>query len=172
MNIFGEFGDDFITGTPKSDLISPFSGDDVVYAGGGNDAILDMEGDDRLYGEAGNDTLMGGDGSDTLNGGTGTDIAVYSFAARNYRVTRRVDGSYRVQGIADGTETGSDILIGVEKIKFGRAASPLPIAQFVRARSADKMAAMLSETHPPLSGSASLTPATEPRGLLGMLAGV
>lgn len=55
VNIFGEGGDDSVTG-------SAF--DDLVNGGAGNDSIA---------GDIGNDTLIGGDGDDTLNGGVGMD---------------------------------------------------------------------------------------------------
>lgn len=58
VNIFGEGGDDYITGSAFNDL---------VYGGAGNDVIS---------GDTGDDTLLGNDGDDTLNGGVGVDSLV------------------------------------------------------------------------------------------------
>lgn len=56
--------DDYLVGTPNSDLLA---------GGGGNDTIYGFDGDDILDGGADNDYLYGGQGNDTLIGGDGYD---------------------------------------------------------------------------------------------------
>jgi Ca2+-binding RTX toxin-like protein len=96
-NLYGDEGDDTITGTtgydtvlggPGSDTIHSHGGYDVIYgedsyfsdgeadeihAGGGDDLVYGEAGDDLVYGDDGDDTLFGDDGADELHGGPGTD---------------------------------------------------------------------------------------------------
>ena len=58
-NIFGEVGNDTLTGG---------SGNDVINGGPGDDIILGKGGSDQLFGGDNNDTLTGGD-ADQLHGG-------------------------------------------------------------------------------------------------------
>jgi Ca2+-binding RTX toxin-like protein len=66
LRIFGNDGDDTITGG---------SGADFLYGGNGNDVILGGAAVDVIFGEAGDDTLDGGNDGvvDILDGGLGTD---------------------------------------------------------------------------------------------------
>jgi Ca2+-binding RTX toxin-like protein len=65
--VFGEGGNDQLSG----------GGEDVhLYGGEGNDTIYGWGGDDYLVGGTGNDVLVGGHGVDTLIGGSGNDILV------------------------------------------------------------------------------------------------
>ena len=61
--IYGNDGNDILTGGSKNDLIDGGSGNDVLNGQGG---------DDFLYGQAGYDVLNGGAGNDYLDGATGT----------------------------------------------------------------------------------------------------
>ena len=63
--IYGEAGNDIITGG---------SGADRIMGGDGNDWISGGAGNDIIYGEAGDDRLFGGDGKDYIVGGLGTDV--------------------------------------------------------------------------------------------------
>jgi hypothetical protein len=62
--IYGDAGNDSLTGggTP-----------DVLYGGGGNDTLVGRGGDDVLIGQNGADVLDGGQGDDALYGGNGDD---------------------------------------------------------------------------------------------------
>jgi Ca2+-binding RTX toxin-like protein len=71
--IKGTDGDDFLIGTPRSDVIDAGAGNDIVYGREGNDTIYGGAGDDRLVGGDGDDTLFGGEGNDTMFGGAGND---------------------------------------------------------------------------------------------------
>jgi Ca2+-binding RTX toxin-like protein len=62
--LFGEAGNDKLTGGNLADLLD---------GGLGNDSLLGMGGNDKLIGGDGNDTLKGGSGEDTLEGGLGKD---------------------------------------------------------------------------------------------------
>jgi Ca2+-binding RTX toxin-like protein len=81
--IHGTDGDDFLIGTPRTDVIDAGAGNDVVYGresndtvygGAGDDRIVGGDGDDILFGGPGNDTIFGGPGNDTLFGEDGNDI--------------------------------------------------------------------------------------------------
>ena len=62
--IRGNGGNDFITGSTRTD---------VIHGGDGNDTLLGKEGNDQLNGDDGNDGLSGFDGNDVLSGGRGYD---------------------------------------------------------------------------------------------------
>jgi len=58
-------GNDSITGSSGTEILSGHNGDDTIQGYGGTDGV---------YGGAGNDVLNGGDGPDDLYGGTGNDV--------------------------------------------------------------------------------------------------
>lgn len=62
--LFGDAGDDILTGN---------NNDNGIRGGTGNDTLYGLDGDDKLYGEDDNDILYGGDGLDNLQGGNGND---------------------------------------------------------------------------------------------------
>lgn len=64
MLIYGDDGDDSLTGGIANDRI---------FSGAGNDTINGNDGDDYAYSASGDDTIDGGDGNDRLNGGYGND---------------------------------------------------------------------------------------------------
>jgi Ca2+-binding RTX toxin-like protein len=65
VTIWGDTGNDTITGTSQADhLVGEV----------GNDRLTGYDGADLLTGGAGNDRLSGGDGDDTLQGGAGRDV--------------------------------------------------------------------------------------------------
>jgi hypothetical protein len=73
--MFGELGDDVLTGNVRRDHLY---GDDGVLAndrlaGSDIDTLRGRDGDDFLYGGPGTDHLLGDEGGDTLHGGTGWD---------------------------------------------------------------------------------------------------
>ncbi len=81
--LYGNYGDDNITGTVgadtiyggnDSDTISAGSGNDYVEGGPGGDTIHGDDGNDTIYGEGGDDHIYGDDDYDELSGGTGNDI--------------------------------------------------------------------------------------------------
>lgn len=90
------------------------SGADVLDSGDGDDWLRGNEGDDRLLGGAGRDNLEGGAGNDEIEGGADIDIAHFSGIRADYLFAQTSDGGLSVTGI----KTGSDILHGVEFLKF------------------------------------------------------
>jgi len=82
MTIYGDGGDDQITGGDLDDVlfgglgndtISGNAGRDGIDAGDGNDRVEGGTGDDLILGQAGNDTILAGDGRDLVDGGQGSD---------------------------------------------------------------------------------------------------
>src|SRR5262249_22340606 len=65
VTVYGEGGQDYLTGG---------SGTDHLYGGDGSDTIDGGGGADVIEGGAGNDFLIGGDGADTINGDDGQDL--------------------------------------------------------------------------------------------------
>jgi Ca2+-binding RTX toxin-like protein len=63
-HLFGEDGDDTITGG---------GGNDVIDGGNGDDNLDGWSGNDTIDGGPGNDTITGDDGDDTITGGPGMD---------------------------------------------------------------------------------------------------
>lgn len=78
-------GDDYLTGTNRSDELFGGNGNDSIYGkqgkdkidgGNGNDKLYGDQGADNLLGQNGNDLLVGGSGADTMEGGRGDDILI------------------------------------------------------------------------------------------------
>ncbi len=95
VQIYGEAGNDQITGGSADDLLDGGDGVDRVWGMGGNDLLLGGAGGDFLDGREGDDLVLGGDGDDQVLGFTGRDVLVGGLG------TDRVDGG-----------AGEDILIG------------------------------------------------------------
>jgi protocatechuate 3,4-dioxygenase beta subunit len=74
--IFGEGGDDNITGGSENDYISGGAGNDTIDTGDGNNVVFAGDGNDNVTGGSGNDKLFGGGGADTLMGMAGNDTLV------------------------------------------------------------------------------------------------
>jgi Ca2+-binding RTX toxin-like protein len=85
-NLFGNDGNDTLTGGSGADQL--FGGDDndtllgkggvdLLFGGNGNDTLTGGDGDDQVLGEAGNDRMIWnpGDGSDQFEGGADVDTA-------------------------------------------------------------------------------------------------
>ena len=71
--IYGDYGNDEIQGTNRSDHLSGGPGSDVIYGNDGGDYIQGGPGIDSLYGGAGDDVLSGGEGADYFDCGPGRD---------------------------------------------------------------------------------------------------
>ena len=67
--MFGDAGDDTLSGG---------DGRDILLGGSGNDTIRGNDDGDILLGDSGDDTLVGGLGDDSLTGGTGSDTFVFT----------------------------------------------------------------------------------------------
>jgi Ca2+-binding RTX toxin-like protein len=83
--IFGDDGNDSLTGGPGDDSLFGGAGKDTLRGGpgndlldgnGGNDRIFGNDGNDHIHGDAGNDIINSVDGvADSVDGGAGTDTA-------------------------------------------------------------------------------------------------
>jgi Ca2+-binding RTX toxin-like protein len=71
--IYGDYGNDEIQGSNRSDHLSGGPGSDVIYGNDGGDFIQGGPGIDSLYGGAGDDVLSGGEGADYFDCGPGRD---------------------------------------------------------------------------------------------------
>ena len=142
FTIFGQDGDDTITGSDAAEEIDGGRGSDTIIANGGNDLIYGRSGNDTLEGGAGVDEIHGNSGRDTIKGGSGDDTIYGGIALDTIRGGAGDDfivgglgddrifgqaGNDTIQGgggndIVDGGEdedilsgqAGDDILIGGE----------------------------------------------------------
>lgn len=82
VTLFGEGGNDAITGTSADDVLDGGDDNDRLVGNAGNDVVYGGNGEDYLAGGAGNDVLDGGaaadqaygeDGNDVITGGAGDD---------------------------------------------------------------------------------------------------
>ena len=71
--VFGDDGDNTLTGTPERDTVLGGGGNDTMGGGAGDDCLRGGAGNDTVAGEAGNDNVGGGDGDDQLTGNDGDD---------------------------------------------------------------------------------------------------
>jgi len=90
LTVHGTDGDDVLTGDASfsnvlygeagNDRLTGGNGADMLYGGQGNDELIGGWGDDELHGHAGNDLLRGGDGNDVyyFERGDGHDVIVES----------------------------------------------------------------------------------------------
>ena len=71
--LFGNSGDNVLSGLGGIDDINGFEGADQLYGGSEGDELDGGAGEDNLFGEDGADTLIGGSEDDELDGGIGAD---------------------------------------------------------------------------------------------------
>ena len=71
--IYGQGGNDTITGSAFGDYLDGGDGTDTLAGGGGADLMLGNGGSDILLGEGGDDSLIELGGDSQINGGTGFD---------------------------------------------------------------------------------------------------
>lgn len=83
--LFGNGGNDLLTGGVGNDELDGGDGNDVLD--GGNGGV----GEDALFGRIGNDTLKGGNGNDTLDGGAGNDVMAGGTGDDTYVVEQTAD---------------------------------------------------------------------------------
>jgi Ca2+-binding RTX toxin-like protein len=76
--IFGNSGNDIITGGLLDDLLDGGDGNDIITGLAGNNVLNGNAGNDLIYGGSGNDRINGGTGKDLLAGGAGNDVFVFS----------------------------------------------------------------------------------------------
>ena len=132
--LFGENGNDNLTGGPGFDGIDGGAGDDRLIGSSGNDQVTGGPGDDSFTGDSGGtDTLRGEAGNDRyravnlvsdpfsadrFDGGTGTDVADYSQRSVSVTLTVTVIGAGAND---DGSSGEGDGLANVETLMGGLA---------------------------------------------------
>jgi uncharacterized membrane protein len=75
-DLYGDSGNDALTGGAGSDRLFGGGGNDVLTGGLGNDLLVGGFGNDTLKDTSGTNVLVGGAGSDRLTGGTGDDLLI------------------------------------------------------------------------------------------------
>jgi Ca2+-binding RTX toxin-like protein len=117
--IIGTNGDDTLNGTSGTDIIIGLDGNDVLSGGAGNDILLGGNGNDTLLGGNGSDILSGDNGDDTLDGGAGNDILLGGQGVDLARYTNATGGitADLTAGTVSGAGVGTDLLLGVERIR-------------------------------------------------------
>jgi len=102
-------------------------GADTIIGSEFSDTLDGFAGNDRIFGGGGNDDIWGDAGSDYIDGGTGADTAHFLESRSDYIVTS-FGGKIGVSGL--GAETGTDILVGVERLAFWDAEIAAPKQNF------------------------------------------
>jgi len=79
-NLFGEAGNDILTGGSGADTLNGGLGADMLFGGEGNDLINGGDGDDTVLMGGGDDTFVWnpGDDNDTLEGQAGMDTLLFN----------------------------------------------------------------------------------------------
>ena len=71
--VYGESGDDDLTGSYLADCVDGGSDHDLISGGGGDDILLGDVGNDLVFGGDGQDDILGGEDNDWLYGGGQSD---------------------------------------------------------------------------------------------------
>ena len=99
-----------LTGSGFNDSLNGNNSANVLIGGEGHDLLFGRGGDDELIGGNGDDFLRGSDGADILTGGAGWD-RVSSFVTAP---TAGISFDLNIQGVAQDTGQGMDVLTGIE----------------------------------------------------------
>ncbi|MFT3850218.1 MAG: calcium-binding protein [Propionivibrio sp.] len=107
--IYGNGGNDSITGHQYNDFIDGGDGRDTLNGGSGADILIGGAGDDTVDGVRGNDTLSGGTGNDSLGGYDGSDTYLFGRGDGQDTITE-THGMYSdITGDADVVQLGAGI---------------------------------------------------------------
>src|SRR4051812_38021708 len=98
-----------VLGSAYDDQILGDAGANTLAGGDGHDYLRARAGDDTLKGGNGDDYLGGGFGNDVIDGGAGWDRAAFFHDA-----TGGVHVDLNIQGVAQNTGQGMDILVSIE----------------------------------------------------------
>ncbi len=122
--VFAGAGDDQVFGGAGADFLHGEAGSDRIFGEGGNDWIVAGAGDDTVVAGAGDDVIVGeqGDGNDTyfgddIGGGSGNDTLDLSAITANLTVD--LGNGLLGRGSAYSTQSGSDVLWGIENVATG-----------------------------------------------------
>jgi len=133
---FGDAGDDTFLGGDDADMLYGGDGNDRVFADGGDDLVDAGNGNDVVVGGAGNDRFVAsaGDGNDAyfgddMSGGAGIDTIDYSAISSATLVD--LGSGIGGFGSVSGSQTGSDMLHGVENVTTGSGADTITASDAV-----------------------------------------
>src|SRR3954454_19430942 len=104
VQLFGEDGNDRLTGASGRDTIDGGNGDDTLIGGSSRDTLRGGAGNDQLFGNSGNDNAQGGDGNDQIDAGNGNDSASGGNGDDTFRESSAPNGSDSIRGDA-GNDT-------------------------------------------------------------------
>lgn len=76
VQIYGELGDDVLSGTENADFIDGGEGNNKITGNGGGDVLIAGTGNDSFFGGDGDDTIQAGEGNDLLQGDAGNDSLI------------------------------------------------------------------------------------------------
>lgn len=99
-NVLGSAHDDQLLGSDGANVLTGGGGHDYIRAAGGNDVLSGGDGDDYLG---------GGLGDDLVDGGAGWDRAAFY-----HGTAAGVTVDLNIQGVAQDTGQGMDVLTGIE----------------------------------------------------------
>ncbi len=124
VEAFGQLAIATELSTRSENNVSAFFDFENVVGSGGDDVLRGDAMANALEGIAGNDLFEGRGGNDSLDGGDGDgDIAVYSGALDDYRITLTAT-NHVVADKRDGEgSTGVDRIENIERLSFGDGAS-------------------------------------------------
>jgi len=141
-SISGGEGDDFADGGAGRDVIFGGAGNDQIFGGSEADVIFGDAGADRIFGEDGDDMIQAGAGNDTAFGGAGNDLFIAEAGDGNdvyfgdesdggtgtdtldmtgvsADITVHLGNGPLAKGYASSTDTGNDVLWGIENVNTG-----------------------------------------------------
>lgn len=107
--IYGEGGNDRLTGGGKTDGLVGGTGNDQLAGRGAADDLYGQDGDDVLRGGAGADLLSGGSGRDRLVGGSGDDFLTGG-AGRDILIGGAGRDTFFFDDIHDSAVHGPDVI--------------------------------------------------------------
>lgn len=127
-NLYGNQGDDQLTGGVGVDALYGGQGADTVIDGGsnasfgnrGDDLVVGSAGDDVLYGNQDTDVLNGGAGDDTLYGGQDRD-ALTGSAGDDLLIGGQGADTYVYLGGGEGNDVVNGFVIGEDVIQVTSA---------------------------------------------------
>lgn len=140
--VYGDAGNDSVTGG---------SGIDLIYGGTGNDTLIGGSGNDTLHGDADDDRLEGGAGNDVMQGGTGSDTFVLANNHGTDAITGgedtgdidRIDATAvtgnltaNVGGLESGSISGSGLTTSfsqIERLELGSGNDTVTVANGTQA---------------------------------------
>jgi PKD domain-containing protein/FG-GAP repeat protein/lactonase family protein with 7-bladed beta-propeller/hemolysin type calcium-binding protein len=110
--LFGDAGDDELTGGDQGDQIYGGPGADRIQVGEGNDVADGGEGDDVIFADSGVNALSGGAGDDKITGGRDADVLsggpgadTLHGAGGDDQLAGGADGDRFVWNVGDGRDT-------------------------------------------------------------------